>query len=92
MKAVSKYHQPSPTKHIEQYVHHLLFSSYRFRNEGQLKSSFFTSTYLMKLWEPGLMDIININMSVMELYSEIVEEASGNLSAHLTNSDAALQQ
>ena len=46
----------------------------------------------MKLWEPGLMDIININMSVMELYGEIVEEAFGNLSAHLTNSDAALQQ
>ena len=46
----------------------------------------------MKLWEPGLMDIININMFVMELYSEIVEEAFGKLSAHLTNSDAALQQ
>lgn len=38
------------------------------------------------------MDIMNINMSVMEPYSEIVEEALANLSAHLTNSDAALQQ
>ena len=38
------------------------------------------------------MDIINRNRSVMEPYSEIVEEASANLTAHLKNPDAFSQQ
>ena len=57
VKAVLGYHQPSPTKHTEQYAHHLLFSFYPFRNEEQLKSPPFMGSYIMKLQEPGVMDI-----------------------------------
>ena len=43
VKAVLRYHQPSPTKHIEKYAHHLLFSFYPFRDKEQLKSPAFMS-------------------------------------------------
>ena len=49
VKAVLRYHQPSPTKHIEQYAHHLLYSFYPFGDEEQLKSPPFTGSYVMKL-------------------------------------------
>ena len=88
MKAVLRYQQRSPTKHIEKYAHHLLFSFYPFRDEEQLKSPPFIGSYVMKLQEPGVMDIINRNRSVMEPFSETVEEALANLTAHLTNPDA----
>ena len=92
VKAVLRYHQPSPTKHIEQYAHHLLFSFYLFGDEEQLKSPPFTGSYVMKLQEPGVMDIVNRNRFVTEPFIEIVEEALANLTAHLTNPDAVSQQ
>ena len=75
VKAVLRYHQPSSTKHMEQYALHLLFSFYPFRDEEPLKFPPFMVSYVMKLQEPGVMNIINRNRSVMEPFSEIVEEA-----------------
>ena len=46
----------------------------------------------MKLQELGVMDIINRNRSIMEPFSEIVEEALANLIVHLPNPDAFSQQ
>ena len=46
----------------------------------------------MKLQEPGVMGIINRNRSLMEPFSEIVEEALANETVHLTTSDAFSQQ
>ena len=43
VKAVLRYHQPSPTKHIEQCAHHVIFSFYPFRDKEQLKSPAFMS-------------------------------------------------
>ena len=37
VKAVLRYHHPSPQKHIEQYSHHLLFAFYPFRHQEHLK-------------------------------------------------------
>ena len=91
VKAVLRYHQSSPTKHIEQYPHHLLFLFYPFQDEEKLKSSLFAD-YVMTLQEPGVMDIINRNRSLMEPFIEIVEEALANVTAHLTTSDAFSQQ
>ena len=91
VKAVLRYHQPSLTKHIEQYVDHLLFPFYPFQDEEQLKSPPFTGSYVMKLQEPGVMDIIDRIKSVIEPFSETVEEALANLTAHLTNPDAFSQ-
>ena len=67
-KAVLRYHQSSPTKHIEQHAHRLLLSFYPFRVEEQLKSPPFTSSYVMQLQEPGVMDIINRKRFVMEIF------------------------
>ena len=39
----------------------------------------------MKLYEPGVMDIINRNRSGKESYSEIAAEALANLNVYLTN-------
>ena len=92
VKAVLRYYQPSPTKLIDQYAHHLLFSFYPFRDEELLKSAPFMGSYVMKLQEPGAMAIINRNRFVMEPFSEIVEEALANLTVYLTNPDAFSQQ
>ena len=75
VKAVLRYHQPSSTKHIEQFAHHLLFSFYPFRDEEPLKSPPFMVSYVMMLQKPGVMNIIDRNRSLMESFSEIVEEA-----------------
>ena len=82
VKTVLRYHQPSSTKHIEQYANHLLFSFYPFWDEEQLKSPPVMGAYVMKLQEPRVMDIIKRIRSVMEPFSEIVEEALANLAAH----------
>ena len=37
VKAVSRYHQHSPNKNVEQYPHHLLFVFYTFFHEEELK-------------------------------------------------------
>ena len=92
MKPVLRYHHPSPTKHIEQYAHHLLFSFHPFRDEKQLKSPPFTSSYVIKLQEPRVMNIVNRNRLAIEPFIEIVEEALENLTAYLTNPDAFSQQ
>ena len=92
VNAVLRYHQPSSTKHIKQYAHHLLFLFYPFGDEEQLRCPPFTGSYVMKLQEHGVIDIINRKRSIMEPFSEIVEEALANLTAHLTNPDAFSQQ
>ena len=48
VKAVLRYHQPSPHKNFEQYAHHLLFAFYPFRQEEELKYTV-TGTYFAKL-------------------------------------------
>lgn len=72
VKAVLWYHQPGLQKHIEQYSHHLLFASYPFCHEEHLKSPLNKETYFSKLEEPGVIDIINRNKSVIEPFGEMV--------------------
>ena len=91
VRAVLRYHQPSPQKKIEQYVHHLLFTFYPFRDEAYLKSPPMTGTYFVKLQEPGVMDIINRNKTIMEPFGEIVDQALSNLRSDVTNPDSFSQ-
>ena len=67
VNAVLRYHQSSSTKHM-------LFSLYPFLNEEPLKFPPFMVSYVTKLQEPGVMNIINRNRSFMVPFSEIVEE------------------
>ena len=45
VRAVLRYYQPNLQKNIEQYVHHLLFIFYSFRDEAYKRSSPMTKTY-----------------------------------------------
>ena len=75
IKAVLRYHHPSPQKRNEQYFNHLLFAFYPFRHEVHLKSHSNTGTYFAKSQKPGVMEIITRNKSLIEPFGEMVEEA-----------------
>ena len=89
VKAVLRYHQPSPNRDIEKFAHLMLFSFYQFRIEEYLKLPPITGTYFKKLQEPGVLDVINRNRAIMEQFSKVVDEALLNLQSNL---DAFPQQ
>ena len=89
VKAVLRYHQPSPNRDIEKFAHHMLFSLYLFRIEEHLKLPPITGTYFKKLQEPGVLDVINRNRAIMEPFSDVVDKALLNLQSNL---DAFPQQ
>ena len=91
VKEVLRYHQPSPHKIVEQYAHHLLFAFYPFRHEEEPKCTG-TGAYFAKLQEPAVLNIINRNKSVMEPYSDMVEQALSSLHSELVNPDLFGQQ
>ena len=51
-----------------------------------------TGTYFAKLQEPGVMDIINRNKGIMELFGEIVDQALSYLCSDVRNPDSFSQQ
>ena len=60
IRAVLRYHIPNRHKYPEKYAHHLLFMYYYpFRSETELLNA----TYLEKLSQPGVLDIVNNNES-----------------------------
>ena len=63
----------------------MLFSFYLFRNEDHLKSFTYCGTYLAKLQETFVLEIINYNRQVVEPYSTLVNEALITLSETLNN-------
>ena len=89
VKAVLRYQQPSPNSDIEKFAHHMLFSFFPFRIEEYLKLPPITGTYFKKLQEPGVLDVINRNRAIMELFSDVVDEALLKLQSNL---DAFTQQ
>ena len=89
VKAVLRYHQPSPNRDIEKFAHHMLFSLYLFRIEEHLKLPPITGTYFKKLQEPGVLDVINRNRAIMKPFSDVIDEALLNLQSNL---DAFSQQ
>ena len=66
-------------RNAEEYAHHLLFSFCPFRHEGELKYAPVSGTYLLKLQQPNVLDIVNRNRHIMESYSDIVDDALVNL-------------
>ena len=63
----------------------MYFSFYSFRNEYHLKSPPYCGTYLAKIQEAGVIEIINPNRQVMQPYSILVNEASTSLLETLNN-------
>ena len=64
-------------------MQNMFFSFYSFRNEYHLKSPPYCGTYLAKIQEAGVTEIINPNRQVMQPYSTLVNEALINLSETL---------
>ena len=82
MKVVLRYHEPGRYKGIEKYSHYLFFSFYSFRNEVDLKSPV-SGTYFKKTQEPGVMEGIKKNKSMMEPYSHLDDEGLMRLSHNM---------
>ena len=65
-----RYHTPNRHIQPEEYAHHLLMSYYPFRSESELLDN----TYLEKLAQPGVVDIVNENKLKIEPYDDLVNE------------------
>ena len=58
----------------EEYAHHMLFMYYPFRDEKELLGGN-PPTYASKLSEPGVIDLVNQNYSLVEPFATIVDNA-----------------
>ena len=93
VRAVLRYHVPNPNRNSEQYAHHLLFSFYPFRDEGNLKHPPISGNYLAKLQQPEVLNVANQNNLVMEPFSHFVVAALVNVSQCTRNrQDTFLEQ
>ena len=73
-EAVLRYHVPNKNKHFEKYAHHVLFMFYPFRDESELKSGE-PPSYVNKLNEPGVLEVICSNQQRIEPYADLVDLA-----------------
>ncbi|XP_066910247.1 uncharacterized protein [Clytia hemisphaerica] len=71
---VLRLHEPNRNKHPEDYAHHLLMLYYPFRNENELLSQEHNS-YTQKLFEPGVVEMIERNRALIQPYSGLVDDA-----------------
>ena len=69
-----RYHVPNKYKDLEAYANHFLFMFYPFRNEEQLKTGE-PFSYSAKLLETQVINIINEKKSLVEPFSDMVDEA-----------------
>ena len=70
---VLRLYEPNRNKHPEEFAHHLLMLYMPFRNEDELLSE--NNSYIEKLNEPGVLNIINRNRLLIHPYSDLVDEA-----------------
>ena len=89
VRAALWYHVPNPNRNPERYAHHLLFSFYPFRDEGNLKHPPISGDYLAKLQQPEVLNIVNQNKLVMEPFSDFVGAALANVSQCTRNKHSA---
>ena len=72
----------------------MLFSFYPFRDESNLNHPPISRNYLVKLQQPEVLNVVNLNELVMEPFSDFVDAASkSNVSKCTRNRyDAFLEQ
>ena len=73
VELVLRYHVPNKFK-PESYAHHLLFMFCLFRDECELKLGQ-PPSYSSKLNEPGVLDMVSYNKSLVESYSDLIDAA-----------------
>ena len=91
VKAVLRYHVPNQHKRPEEFAHHILFMYYPFRNETELCQSD-SETYMEKLLNLEVRNIVNENKIKIEPYGDLVDTALSNLRAHLINNQDSYAQ
>ena len=69
-----QFHVPNRETHPEEYAHYILFIYLSFRNEIKMKHGELPC-YTGKLGTPGVIDIIIINRSLIEPFTDIVDNA-----------------
>ena len=69
---VLKYYVPNKHTKREECAHHILFIYYSFRDENDLKSN---NSYVEKLNQPNVLEVINLNRIKVESYATLVEDA-----------------
>ena len=93
VRAVLWYYFPNPNRSSKQYVHHLLFSFYLFRDKGNLRHPQISGNYIPKLQQPEILNVVTQNKLVMECFSDFVDAASANVSQCIRNKhDTFLEQ
>ena len=80
VSAVLRNHVPNANRNVEGYAHHILFSFCMFRDEEYLKHPQFSGTYLEKLQQPEVLNIVHRNKKTMEPFSEFFDAALFNIS------------
>ena len=92
VRAVLRYHVPNANRNAEGYAHHMLFSFYPFRDKEDLKHPSFSGTYLEKLQNPEVIDMVHRNTKIMEPFSKFVDAALLNISEYVRNQQDPFSQ
>ena len=79
VRAALRYHGPNLNRNPEQYAHHLLFSFYPLRDEGNLKHPPISGNYEAKLQQPEVLNLINQNKLFMEPFSDFFDAELANV-------------
>ena len=88
---VLQYCVPNKETKPEEYAHHILFMYYPFKDEKELLSGN-PPTYASKLSEPGVIDLVNQNYSVVKPFDTSVDNTFLRLSSDIDNMDPYGQQ
>ena len=89
---VLQYYVPNKETSPEEFAHRILFMYYPFRDKKELLSGN-PLTYVSKLSEPGVIEVVNQNYSLVETFAAIIDDAFLRISCDIdSNMDAYDQQ
>ena len=88
-KLVLRYHVPNQNKYPEKYAYNILFMFYSFRKEIELSLN---NSYMNKLYESGVIEIVNTNKQKLEPYAEVVDTALHNFRNDLIHKQDSFAQ
>ena len=74
MPHVLQYYVPKKETSPKEYAYHILFIYYPFRDEKVLLSEN-PPTYVSKLSEPGVIEVVNQNYSLFEIFANTGDDA-----------------
>ena len=81
---VLQYYIPNKETKPEEYAQHMLFMNYPFRDQKELLSAN-PPTYASKFSEPGVIDLVNQNYSLVEPFATIVDNTFLRLNSDIDN-------